>query len=329
MHAWLVLALYIICFCRTTNGGLTESGDGEEIESGMKGFTQTHSAEDPRPETRALRFTHSLGMVVSSLLLGMIALVVSFLAAEVYESQGTTSLGELIAPCVATALYLAFCQFWVAPRSSGFLAKLPTVIASVVPLIVFVKFTSWIHGVPWGLISGCVGSVLGAMLVQRVTAAPRPGTQSADSMNRDRNCRRCLKVSFVLLIAVALLIPLGVIPSVVTDTTPGFNAGSAGVFLGMTVAFDLLAAGLLAFAVWHRRDDNLLSKGTLGITAFVALFIALVYALTSGVGNERPALRSVLLLLCAVFGAATTVLMIVTSVIVDRARLARRDLATS
>ena len=72
------------------------------------------------------------------------------------------------------------------------------------------------------------------------------------------------------------------------------------------------------------REHDHTSKGTLGITAFLALLLGLAYCgfgvLVSGHG---PALRiaSVLLLLCAVFGLITTALMTVTSVIVDRARL--------
>ena len=129
-------------------------------------------------------------------------------------------------------------------------------------------------------------------------------------------------VAFVLLLgAVALVIPIGVIPSALADTTPGLNAGAFGVILGITVVFDLLAAALLAFALWRRREDDHFSKGILGSAAFVAALLAVLYALMSGVGGHGPALRSVLLILCAVLGLITTALMIVTSVIVDRARL--------
>ena len=75
-------------------------------------------------------------MVVVSLFLGMTALLVSFVAASAFETP-KTSFREISAACVAAALYLAFCQFWVAPRGrSGFWAKLPTVVASVAPLLV-------------------------------------------------------------------------------------------------------------------------------------------------------------------------------------------------
>jgi hypothetical protein len=126
------------------------------------------------------------------------------------------------------------------------------------------------------------------------------------------------------LVAIALLIPIGVIPSVLADTDPGINAGPCGKFLGITVVFDLLAAALLASAVWRSREHDHSSKGTLGITAFLALLLGLSYCgmgvLVSGHG---PALRIafVLLILCSVFGLITTALMTITSVVVDRARL--------
>ncbi len=268
-------------------------------------------------------------MVVVSLFLGMTALLVSFGAASAFETPGTTSFREISAACVAAALYLAFCQFWVAPRGrSGFWVKVPTMVASVVPLLVgMFPWTPRAEGIPW-LASGCLGSVIGAMIAQRVTATPLGGTPTADSSNRGRSCRRNLLAGFILLVAVALLIPIGVIPSVLADTAHGSYAHTNGVFLGITVVFDLLAALLLGEAVWRKREPDHISKGTLGITSFLALLLGLGYCgmgvLFSGYG---PALRvaSVLLFLCAVFGLITTALMTVTSVIVDRARLSNSD----
>jgi len=263
-------------------------------------------------------------MVLVSLFLGFTALPVSFVAGAALEH----SKGELIAPCVAAALYLAFCQFWVAPRGSrGFWAKLPTLVASVIPLLVgIVPWTPRAVGIPW-LASGCLGSVVGAMIAQRVTATPQGGTPTADSSNRGRSCRRNLLAGFILLVAVALLIPIGVIPSVLADTAPSFNAGPTGGVLGITVVvFDLMAVAILASALWRPRERDPSSKGTLGTTAFLALWLGLAYgAFGIGilVGELGPGLRiaSAVLVLCAVCGLITTALMIVTSVIVDRARL--------
>jgi uncharacterized membrane protein YhaH (DUF805 family) len=119
------------------------------------------------------------------------------------------------------------------------------------------------------------------------------------------------------------VIPIGVIPSVLADTAHGSYAHTNGVFLAITVVFDLLAAMLLAFAVWRSREHDHSSKGRLGVAAFLGLLLGLIYcgfgALFGGYG---PTLRiaSVLLVLCAVFGLITTALVTVTSVIEDRAR---------
>jgi hypothetical protein len=264
------------------------------------------------------------GPVTVSGFLGFTTLLVSFCAAAAFETRGGTSNGELVAPCVAATLYLAFCQFWVAPRGKGrFWAKLLTVVASVAPLLLYVNWHRRAWGIPWVLVSGCLGSVIGAMIAQRVTATPQGGTPTADSRTRGR-CRRNLLVGFILVVAVALLIPIGVIPSVLADTASGFNAGPTGKFLGITVVFDLLAAAILASAVWRPRERDPSSKGTLGTTAFLALWLGLSYcAIGILVGGHGPALRiaAAVLFLSAVCGLITTALMIVTSVIVDRARL--------
>ena len=263
-------------------------------------------------------------MVLVSLFLGFTALPVSFVAGAALEH----SKGELIAPCVAAALYLAFCQFWVAPRGSrGFWAKLPTLVASVTPLLVgLVPWTPLAWGIPV-LTSGCLGSVVGAMIAQRVTATPLGGTPTADSSNRGRSCRRNLLAGFILLVAVALLIPIGVIPSVLADTAHGFNAKPTGGVLVITVLFDLMALAILASALWRPRERDPSSKGTLGTTAFLALWLGLTYGalgiafLFFDLGGPGLRIASIVLILCAVLGLITTALMTVTSVIVDRARL--------
>jgi hypothetical protein len=262
-------------------------------------------------------------MVVVSLFLGFTALLVSFVAASVFEN----SKGELIAPCVAAVLYLAFCQFWVAPRGSrGIWVKLPTLVASVAPLLLFVNLPPRTWGIPWFIVSGCLGSVIGAIIAQTVTAPTQGETPTADSSNRGRSCRNYLLVGFILLIAIALLILVGVIPSVLADTSPRISAGRVGGFFGITVLFALHAALVLGNALWRPRERDPSSKGTLGTTAFLALWLGLAYgAFGIGmlVGEFGPGLRiaSVVLVLCAGCGLITTALMTVTSVIVDRARL--------
>jgi hypothetical protein len=270
-------------------------------------------------------YSQAGGLVAVSGFLGFTTLLVSFVAAAILETPAGTSNGELIAPCVAAALYLAFCQFWVAPRGRGrFWAKLLTVVASVAPLLLYVNEHRRAWGIPWVMVSGCLGSAIGSMIAQKVTAAPQGGIPAADSSNRGRRCRNYLLVAFMLLVAIALLIPIVVIPSVLADTASGFNAGPTGKVLGLTVAFDLLAAAILASALWRPRDRDPSSKGTLGTAAFLALFLTLVYCplgiLIAGHGSARR-IASVVLVVCAVCGLITSALMIATSVIVDRARL--------
>jgi hypothetical protein len=262
-------------------------------------------------------------IIAVSVFLGITALLVSFVAASAFEN----SKGELIAPCVAAALYLAFCQFWVAPRGSrGFRTKLPTLVASMAPLLLLFNLPPRTWGIPWVMVSGCLGSVVGVMIAQWVTAPPQGGTPAADSSNRGRRCRNYLLVGFILSAAIALVIPLGVIPSVVADTAHPSHAHANGKFLGFTLIFDLLAVAILASALWRPRERDPSSKGTLGTTAFLALLLGLGYCgmgvLFSGYGPDLR-IASVLLFLCAVCGLIITALMIVASVIVDRDRLRR------
>jgi hypothetical protein len=132
---------------------------------------------------------------------------------------------------------------------------------------------------------------------------------------------------FSLLVAVALLIPIGVIPSVVADTAHGFNGRPTGGVLVITVLFDLLALEILASAIWRPRERDPSSKGTLGTTAFLALWLGLIYGalgiafLVFGLGGPGLRIPSIVLILCAFCGLITAALMTVTSVIVDRARL--------
>jgi len=244
----------------------------------MKTFPAATSAQGKHDQTCAAGPAHLWRMVFVSLFLGMTALVVCFGAASAFEVRGRTSKGELIAPCVAAALYLAFCQFWVAPRGkSGFGSRLATLGASVAPLLLEINLPPRTWGIPWVVVSGCLGSVTGAMIAQWVTANPPSGIGPGDSSNRDRRWRRNLLAGFILLVGVALLILIGVIPSVLADTASDFNAGSVGIFLGGTVVFVLMVDGLLASALWRSRQRGRSSKGMLGVTAFLALLLAPVY----------------------------------------------------
>jgi len=160
------------------------------------------------------------------------------------------------------------------------------------------------------------------MIVQHVTTIPERSAPTTGPVHRGRSCRNYLRAGFLFLSAIALMIPVGVIPSVMADTAHGSYAHTNGTFLGITVVFDLLALLLLGLAAWRKQEHEHSSRTTLGIAAFMALFLGLIYcafgALFSSYG---PGLRvaSFLLVVCGLCGLITTALMTVTSVIVDLA----------
>ena len=102
------------------------------------------------------------GLVAVAAFLGFPALLVAFVAASAFETPGTTSTLEVSAMCIGTALYLAFCQFWVAPRGRGrFWANLLTVVILMAPSLL--SRTAPAQRIPW-LASVCLGSVVGALI---------------------------------------------------------------------------------------------------------------------------------------------------------------------
>jgi hypothetical protein len=291
----------------------------------MKTFAKFHWGGHPPHDPPAVPKVYLCDNVAISLFLGMTVPVVAFAAASAFEAHGTNSLREITAACIATVLYLAFCEFWAVPRNRhGFKAKLPTMIACFAPLLLAaVCWSPRSQGVLL-LASGCLGTLAGALIMQQVTTIPKRREPTTGPVQRGKHCRIYLRAGFFFLLAIALLLPLGVIPPVMADTAHGSYARTNGIFLGATVVFDLLVALLVGQAVWHTPEPGHLPKATLGIIAFVALFLGLIYcgfaALLSGYG---PHLRvaSCLLLFCGLCGLITTALMTITSVLVDRARL--------
>ncbi len=64
-----------------------------------------------------------------SLLIGLLAPIVFFIGAEPFVVHERASIMGMVAGSLAVALYLAFYQFWVAPKGSrGFAAKWPTLV---------------------------------------------------------------------------------------------------------------------------------------------------------------------------------------------------------
>jgi len=70
--------------------------------------------------------------------------------------------------------------------NSGFRAKLPTLVASIAPFLVVVAFMRkviLIMGIPL-LASGCLGSVIGAIITERMTTTPHHGATTCQRNSR-------------------------------------------------------------------------------------------------------------------------------------------------
>jgi len=260
--------------------------------------------------------------VILSFVIGMTALIVSFVAASLVEVPGQNSIREIVAACMVGTPYLAFCQFWVAPRGvRGFRAKWPTLAAMVAPLFAVLPYIDRGAVVPLGItfaICGWLGSLVGAVVAGRVDTQPILEAHTADAFDRLRSCRRLLFVGVVTLVAVTLLVAVGVIPPLMADLAyaTGFRAHGFAVFLGGTAAFSLLVAVLIAFVAMRPG-----LRGALGVPAVLALLLALLFAFSCGViRSESPALHtaSVLLVVCAVADLIVTALVTAASVSAER-----------
>jgi len=260
--------------------------------------------------------------VILSFVIGMTALIVFFCAASLVEVPGQNSIREILAACLVGTPYLAFCQFWVAPRGNrGLRAKWPTLAAMVAPLFAVLPYIDRGAVVPQGIpmaICGCVGSLVGAFIAGRVATQPTLEAQTADAFGLLRSCRRLLFVGVVILVAVTLLVACGVIPPLMADLacTTGFKAHGFAVFLGGTAALNLLVAGMLAFVALRPG-----LRGALGVPAVLALLLALLFAFSSGIvrsENSAPLTASVLLVVCAVSDLIVTALVTAASVSAER-----------
>lgn len=105
--------------------------------------------------------------VLLAVVLGLVAPLAFVVGGSLFEVQGQNSSKEIVAGCVAIALYCAACQFWLSRKGSGgFRANWPMMVGMVGALLVacllFIQgglFHNWPQ-----FISGCVGSFAGALL---------------------------------------------------------------------------------------------------------------------------------------------------------------------
>ncbi len=134
------------------------------------------SVQPPTEKMPATRQRSMRETILMCVFLGLLAPAVSILGAEPFEVRGRNSIWEIVGGGVAVALYLAICQFAVAPKGSrGLGTKRVTLIAMGAPLIlavVAVAFlesprTALVQGLPVMIAAGC-GLLAGAVLAGRV-----------------------------------------------------------------------------------------------------------------------------------------------------------------
>jgi hypothetical protein len=211
-----------------------------------------------------------MAMTVLSAILGLFSPLVFVLGWAPFQVRGTTSLKEVLAGCVAGALYLALCQFLVArsARSAGstrvvwsslFIAMIAPLAVAFLAIAVMEKPGVVLdQGVPM-LLAGCTGCLAGAL-----AARWAPGTPGAYGENVRAACRIALRVNggLTILVAAALFFVIGRM----TDHP------------SMVIAvFHLLLAG---FSLWRTRSAVMpIASGVFGLVfGLFLLFLASVSA---------------------------------------------------
>jgi hypothetical protein len=238
-----------------------------------------------------------VGRILLSIVLGLFAPVVAFMAAAMVEVPGQNPIQEPVAGGIAVAIYLAICQFLVTPRGKRTLsANWPTMVAMGAPLVAVCLialakgrgFRGLLHDALPPIAAGCIGIVAGAWAAGRVAL-------SALSLE---SCRRNLRASATLLAAVAVVLAAAVIPltrkaGTFPDGAPG---GMVSVCWGIVGLGVLIAAtlALIANRAGRGRRPPFFVLGFLGFLAFVpAGFLAIPAIWFLGHG---PVMRAVSIL---------------------------------
>jgi hypothetical protein len=196
-----------------------------------------------------------MGKIVLSVVLGLLSPLVFIMGAEPFEARGETSVQEVLAGCIAVALYLAVCQFMATRNSSsGLRADGPVLAAMVAPLLAVVLFIAAVEkgdvvlaqGVPM-LLAGSIGCLAGSV-------AGHLGTRTAP--NRQAAWQVVLRAGAGLFLVVAATLVVAVIPAVAKDTSPHATPGPAvKAFIVSVVLHGFLGAFMLwaaaAFAHMH------------------------------------------------------------------------------
>ena len=222
-----------------------------------------------------------MAMTILSAILGLFSPLVFMLGAEPFEVRGRNSLKEVLAGCVAVALYLALCQFLVA-RSARFAGDTRAVwsssfVAMIAPVAILFLYNVVSgqgpgvvleQGVPM-LLAGCTGCLAGAL-----AARWAPGTPGAYGENVRAACRIALRVNGGLTILVAAALFFVIAPIVAKDTSPEAKPAHG---LMVIAVFHLLLAG---FSLWRTRSAVMpIASGVFGLVfGLFLLFLASVFA---------------------------------------------------
>ena len=221
-----------------------------------------------------------MAMTVLSAILGLFSPLVFVLGWAPFQVRGTTSLKEVLAGCVALALYLALCQFLVARSarfagdtravwSSNFVAMIAPLAVAFLAIVVLEKpGVVLAQGVPM-LLAGCTGCLAGAL-----AARWAPGTPGAYGENVRAACRIALRVNGGLTILVAAALFFVIAPIVAKDTSPEAKPAHG---LMVIAVFHLLLAG---FSLWRTRSAVMpIASGVFGLVfGLFLLFLASVFA---------------------------------------------------
>jgi hypothetical protein len=224
-----------------------------------------------------------MGMTALSVILGLLSPLVFMLGAEPFEALGGNSLKEVLAGCLAIALYLALCQFLVARSerfaggtravwSSTFAAMVAPLAVAFLAIVVLEKpAVDLAQGVPM-LFAGCTGCLAGAL-----AARWAPGWPGAHAENAMAACRIALRVNVGLTVVVAALLFFVIAPIIAIDTSPGATPGPASRGTMVIAALHLLLAG---FLFWKSRSAAMpIISGVFGlIFGLFLLFMASVFS---------------------------------------------------
>ena len=234
-----------------------------------------------------------MGKIGLSVVLGLLSPLVFILGAEPFEVPGKNSVQEVLAGCIAVALYHAVCQFMATRNSSsGFRDDWPILAAMMAPLLAMFLFMAAVEkggvvlaqGVPM-LLAGSIGGLAGSVAAHRGTA-PAGGKAA---------WRVILRAGAGLFLVVAATLVVVVIPAVARDTSPHATPGPAGKAFMVSV---VLHGFLGAFMLWRSRGGKLpVVAGGFGL--LLGLFLL---APASGFAQHGPAMHPAAIALWACTG---------------------------